>query len=316
MSANKMAILNGMVKKMKGSAGELVFRGNSGRTIVSEKPASVKNVRSSAQQHVRMRWGNIVQMYKVISPLINYGFENKKPGVTDYNMFVKLNMKSCAVYLTRAEVANGACIAAPYYLSQGSLNAIETSGEGVNTKTDIALGSLTITDSTTVGEFSIAVISHNKDYKEDDNIAFFSFLQKVNGNTGIPYVRGYATLVTLDTKSQTPLWALVGKAGFASKDGMLAHGEDEGNGAFCWVHTRRRNDGVLVSSQSLIANNPLLADYTSDDAYRTAVNTYGGENEIFLAPSNTGVVSGGNTNTNPSSGGGGSQQGGGSEIEI
>ena len=308
-----MAILRGMVKKMKGSAGELVFRGNSGRTIVSEKPASVKNIRSAAQQHVRMKWGNIIQMYKVISPLINYGFENKPQGVTDYNMFVKLNMQSCAVYLSRAEVANGGCIAAPYKLSQGSLNAIETSGKGVNTKTDIALGSLAITDSTTVGEFSIAVVSNNDGYEKGDNIVFFSFLQKVNGNTGIPYVRGFATRATLDTKSQVPLWTLVSKAGFASKDGVLAHGEDEGNGVFCWVHTRKRDDGLLVSTQSLVDNNPLLSDYMSDDAYRTAVNTYGGENEIFLAPSNTNTASGVSIDTNPSSGGGSSQQGGGSE---
>ena len=167
----------------------------------------------------------------------------------------------------------------------------------------------------TVGEFSIAVISYNEKYMKGDNIAFFSFLQKVNANTGIPYVRGYATRVTLDTKSQVPLWSLVGKAGFASKDGVLAHGENEGNGAFCWVHTRKVKDGILVSTQSLVDNNPLLADYTSDDAYHVAVNTYGGENEIFLAPSNTGATSGVGIDTTPTDGGGsqggdsGSQEG-------
>ena len=95
----------------------------------------------------------------------------------------------------------------------------------------------------------------------------------------------------------------------------IIHGENEGNGAFCWVHTRKVKDGILVSTQSLVDNNPLLVDYTSDDAYHVAVNTYGGENEIFLAPSNTGATSGVGIDTTPINGGGsqggdsGSQEG-------
>lgn len=77
---------------MSGSAGNLNFRRREGMTIVSEKVTEVKNPRTSAQQQTRMKWGNIIQMYKGLRPLLDYGFESRRKGVSDYNMFVKVNM--------------------------------------------------------------------------------------------------------------------------------------------------------------------------------------------------------------------------------
>ena len=109
-----MAILNGILKKLNGSAGSLTFKQVNGQTVVSEKPSTVRNSRTLSQQRQRTKWGNVVQMYKGICPLINYGFESKPVGCSDYNMFMKTNMKLTDIYLTREEVAGGGCIAAPY----------------------------------------------------------------------------------------------------------------------------------------------------------------------------------------------------------
>ena len=38
-----MAILNGLIQKMKGSAGQLTFKSLNGQTVVSEKPTKVSN---------------------------------------------------------------------------------------------------------------------------------------------------------------------------------------------------------------------------------------------------------------------------------
>ena len=107
-----MAILNGILKKLNGSAGSLTFKQVNGQTVVSEKPSTVRNSRTPSQQRQRTKWGNVVQMYKGICPLINYGFESKPVGCSDYNMFMKTNMKLTDIYLTREEVAGGGCIAA------------------------------------------------------------------------------------------------------------------------------------------------------------------------------------------------------------
>lgn len=53
-----MTRLNGLISKMFGSAGNLNFRRREGITIVSEKVTEVKNPRTSAQQQIRMKWGN------------------------------------------------------------------------------------------------------------------------------------------------------------------------------------------------------------------------------------------------------------------
>ena len=65
-----MAILNGIIKKMTGSAGQLTFKTVNGQTVVSEKVTAVKNSRTAGQQRQRMKWVNIIRMYSGIAPLL------------------------------------------------------------------------------------------------------------------------------------------------------------------------------------------------------------------------------------------------------
>ena len=309
-----MAILNGIIKKLNGSAGSLTFKQVNGQTVVSEKATIVKNARTPAQQRQRTKWGNVIQMYKGICPLINYGFESKPVGKSDYNMFMQANMKLTDIYLTRQEVAGGACIAAPYLLTQGSLPSIVVVGKGEMAKTDIFLGELKIDETTTVKEFAQAVVSNNADYDYGDQIAFFDVLQKVNAVTGIPYCQFSATNVVLDKASEVKLWDLVNKHGFkTSSDGFLVHAEGEGNGVYAWVHSRKGASKTLVSTQTLIDNNAeMLAEYSGDNAYKRSVKTYGGESSAFLTPG-TMTTSGAEAATpSEEQGGSGNDGGGGS----
>ena len=283
-----MAILNGILKKLNGSAGSLTFKQVNGQTVVSEKATTVKNTRTPAQQRQRTKWGNVVQMYKGICPLINYGFESKAPGCSDYNMFMKVNMKNSDIYLTREEVAGGACIAAPYQLTQGTLPSIVVTGSGDNARTDIKLGELVIDAETTVKDFAMAVVSNNADYDFGDQISFFDVLQRVNAVTGIPYCQFLATNVVLDKTSEVKLLDIVSKYGFATVDGYLGHIEGEGDGVYAWVHTRKSSAKTLVSTQSFVNNNTeMIAEYSGDQAYKRSVQTYGGESSSFLTPGTT-----------------------------
>ena len=316
-----MAILNGILKKLNGSAGSLTFKQVNGQTVVSEKATVVKNSRTPAQQRQRTKWANVVQMYKGICPLINYGYESKPAGCSDYNMFMKANMKITDIYLTRQEVAGGGCIAAPYQITQGTLPSIGTVGEGDNVRTDISLGDLTIDAETTVKDFAQAVVNNNADYDYGDQIAFFDVLQRVNAVTGIPYCQFLATNVVLDKASEVKLLDMVSKYGFATVDGFLGHIEGEGAGVFGWVHSRKASGKTLVSTQSLINNNAeVIAEYSGAEAYKRSVKTYGGESSAFLTPGTTttqatdGSASAGGTPTTPPSGGGsGTDESGGSD---
>ena len=297
-----MAILNGIIKKMTGSAGQLTFKTVNGQTVVSEKVTVVKNARTAGQQRQRMKWVNIIRMYSGIAPLLKNGFEKKMAQQSDYNMFVRLNSAASPVYLTKPEADGGGCIAAPYQITQGSLPSIVVSGEGAEAKTDIALGSLTISASTTVAEFAKAVVDNNADFDYGDQISFYDVLQRVNAETQIPYCQFSASYVVLDKNSAVKLLDQVNKAGFASVGGVLAHGEDEGDGVFAWVHSRYDGGKTRVSTQFLINNNSLLDDYRSDDAYAEACKSYGGVSTVFLQPDGTGVVSNGTSGSGSTSG--------------
>ena len=309
-----MAIINGIIKKMTGSAGQLTFKTVNGQTVVSEKVTVVKNARTAGQQRQRMKWVNIIRMYSGIAPLLKNGFEKKMAQQSDYNMFVRLNSAASPVYLTKSEADGGGCIAAPYQITQGSLPSIVVSGEGAEAKTDIALGSLTISASTTVAEFAKAVVDNNADFDYGDQISFYDVLQRVNAETQIPYCQFSASYVVLDKNSAVKLLDQVNKAGFASVGGVLAHGEDEGDGVFAWVHSRYDGGKTRVSTQFLINNNSLLDDYRSDDAYAEVCKSYGGVSTVFLQPDGTGVVSNGTSGSGSTSGSqtppGGSDSGG------
>ena len=304
-----MAILNGLIRKMSGSTGDFTFKQLNGQTVVSEKVTQMRNPRSAAQMQTRTKFTNIVSMYRGIRPLINYGFETKAKGCSDYNMFVRVNMQQTPVYLTKQQVAGGACVAAPYQITQGSLPAIVTTGTGQSGVTDIRLAGASITSSTTVAEFAQAVVSNNADYKYGDQISFFIIKQQVNAETGIPYCQFSAAKVVLDAANDANLTDAVGGShGFASVEGKLGHSGNDGDCVYCWVHSRKSSNGkTLVSSQTLIDANSILSDYQGDAAYTLASSSYGQSISAFLSPD--GDVSTGDGGSTPS--GGGDEGGGG-----
>lgn len=289
-----MAILNGLIRKMTGSVGDFTFKKQAGRTIVSEKNVNVTNPHTTSQYRTRMRWANIVRMYKGISPLINYGFENKAQGVNDYNMFMKLNTQQTAVFLTKPEVDGGGCVAAPYQLTQGSLKTIVTTGTGANVKTDINVGNMKFNDSTTIGELAQAIVMNNSAFNFGDQLSFFLIIQSIDSASGIPVAAFYACNIILTKNSSVPLSSAIIPEGFGIKDNCIAYNGIEGNSVYCWVHSRKSNGKVLVSTQRLIDNNQLLGSYTSQEAFTSAVNSYGGSKEVFLDPSSHGEL--GDTN--------------------
>ena len=308
MEGASMAILNGLIRKMNGSAGQFTFKQVNGMTIVSEKVTAVANPRTDAQMRTRTKFTNIVSMYRGIRPLLNYGFEAKPKTLSDYNMFVKVNMQRTPIYLPKQAVAGGACVATAYQISQGSLPAIVLTGTGQNVKTDIRLGGESITSSTTVAQFSASVVNNNADYRYGDQISFFLVKQKVNEETGIPYCQFSAAKVILDAANESTLADVTGSShGFASADGMLAHVGNDGDCAYAWVHTRKSDGKTLVSSQSLVSANTKEADYQGDNAYTLSKSSYGSGIESFLVPDGNAnaPVSGGESGGGGEGGGGG-----------
>ena len=191
-----MATGSGIIRKISGKVGDLVYFVRGGQQIIRGVSTSSKNSRTSAQMMQRMKWPNIVAVYKTLSPYLKDCFENKPAGQTDYNRFMSINLNTEPVYLEKGEVRLGAAIVAPYVISQGSLPSIQVSG--ATPATDIALGALEIGDDTTVGELAQAVVQNNSGYRYGDQLSFFRLVQEEDSQDGHPYVTVSATRVNLD----------------------------------------------------------------------------------------------------------------------
>ena len=301
-----MANFGGLLRKMNGSVGNLTFKQVKGQTIVSEKVTKVSNPRTEPMMRQRCKWTNIGAMFRGIRPLLDNGFETKEGLQTDYNKFMQINLQKTPVYLTKQQVAAGACVAAPYQITQGSLQPIVITGEGRNAATNIFIADLTLGASTTVSDFSKSVIANNPNFRSGDQISYFIIKQKMDETSGIPYCTFAGHKVILDVKSEVKLWDAVPKNGFSSVDGCVGHSGNDGDCVFGWVHSRKESGKTRVSSQTLVNANSKLADYQGDVAFNVAALSYGEVKDVFLTPNGNEAVSA------PS--GSGTQSGGGDSL--
>ena len=282
-----MATLNGILSKLNGSVGSFTFKQNGGQTVVSEKVTKYTNTKTDSQQKQRMKWTNVIRLYQVLVVYLKLAFGGTRKGRSDYNKFVSTNLCMPPVYLSKTEANAGCCIVAPYEITQGTLKSVSVTGKGKNAVTDISLGTLTITESTTVSEFSNVVVQYNKHYEYGDQITYFLVRQVVNDVTNVPMAEVDACFIVLDKANDAKLLSLVDSRGFSVQEGCLAAQADNdfGNHGMVWIHSRKQSAKTLVSTQNLICENSLLTVYQSKDAYMDAVLSYGGTKEAFLTPS-------------------------------
>ena len=282
-----MARLTGIISKLKGSAGNLTFRRDRGKTLVSEKVTETTNAKTELQLKHRMKWANIIREYQVLQPYMKLAFGGTRNGRNDYNKFVSTNLSMIPVYLTKAEVNAGMCIVAPYEITQGNVKSSTISGKGKKAVTDIKLGNLNITEASTVAEFSNAVVQNNKLYNYGDQITYFLVHQVVNEVTSIPMAEVDACCIVLDKSSEAKLLSLVDARGFSVQEEHLAAQADNdfGDHGMVWIHSRKQGGKTLISTQCLICENNLLAEYQSEEAYQDAVDSYGGVSDVYLTPS-------------------------------
>lgn len=282
-----MARLTGIISKLNGSAGNLTFRQNGGQTIVSEKITQTTNAKTELQQKQRLKWANIIREYQVLQPYMKLAFGGTRNGRNDYNKFMSTNLSMTPVYLTKAEVNAGMCIVAPYEITHGTIRSIAVSGKGKKAVTDIRLGTLNITKTTSVAEFSNAVVQNNKLYNYGDQITYFLVHQVVNEVTNIPMAEVDACCIVLDKSSEAKLLSLVDARGFSVQEEHLAAQADNdfGDHGMVWIHSRKQGGKTLISTQCLICENNLLAEYQSEEAYQDAVDSYGGVSDVYLTPS-------------------------------
>ena len=284
-----MAKVFGINTKIRGKVGEYIYRQTKVGTVVSEAPVKpITPLRTQSQMNIRTQWANLGAIYKQFDSMLRRGFEELPPQMSVYNAFIQANLGVVKVYITKRMKLNGGAILAPYQITRGSLPSISmTKNSNNKLVSSIALGSLTISATTTVAQFSQAVIDNNASFLEGDQITFFHGIQTVDAVTRTPRASITGYKVVLSTADDTPLWNIVSQLGFSVADNKLATSVEITNGAAVWIHSREAVDGTLkVSTQFFYVENSALATYQSNSAILASVNSYGGINSaaVYLQP--------------------------------
>lgn len=305
-----MAKVYGVGSQLSGKVGQITYRQTKYGTVAYENPVKAKIPRRSEKQmYVRTQWANLAAVYRQFNMTLKKAFEDIGSTMSVYNAFVQANTNVVRVYITKKIRLNGGSVLAPYQITRGSLPSIAAAKNTQDVLvTDLSLGSLTLSATTTVAEFSAAVIAYNDQYEEGDQITFFYGVQTVDQVTGVPRAKITGYKVVLDSTDTMPLWDLVTALGFSTVGGKLGMSQAITDGAAAWIHSRENGSGLKVSTQFLYVDSSVLATYQSESAFGNSADSYGGINTaaVYLKPTTNGTT----IFTNDTNGTDGTEQGG------
>lgn len=269
-----------------GKIGDVVLMRRNGQQVQRMYIQQVKNPNTVRQASQRTLISNVVSFYRSARTLLNHSMTGRKASRSSYNEFVAANLGRIKVYIPKGVADKQGCVVAPYQVSRGVLPAIEITGSGDDAITNIALGELTPGASTTIAEFTEAILANNASFSAGDQLSYVSFIQGQNVELGIPTMTCGYYEITLDVNSQELLSDYWPEQAYNVASGFLAHGEHVANGGFVWIRSRKNADGTLeVSPQYVIMNDTtLLNAYSGDNARLSAIASYGASDDPFLVP--------------------------------
>jgi len=230
-------------------------------------------------------------MYRVMKSFFPMAFERKESYQSEYNAFVKANLTNSLVALTKQEAAAGACVVAPYKVSEGSLTPIELTTRTGGFTTNISCGELSLDANTSIADFSAAIVENNNGIEYGDQLSFVQLIQQTSDTTGTPYAVMRKYEVTLSDSTDKvgdylPL-NLIGVDG-----GNIVVNEDSPVGGIFFALSRKSGSKILVSTQYIVMDTTTYYDqYTTAAQRANAIHSYGQSDEVFLSPTTTNEAS-------------------------
>lgn len=288
-----MAKGNMLLGMSRGSVGDVTFyrSGGSQRARArNRKPANPMTVR---QQTQRAKFANAVKFHKqVTSNFFRFAYEDKKVNESDYNAFMRHNVVNSGFIGAMASKISSWPALGLWEVTSGSLPEIEVTSNTEGTMFIAALG--VKGNLTTVGALSSALIALGDTWREGDILTVL--LYRATAASTLPSVdtekdhtasSSYLQIV-LNSSDTTTLADLVGNLGglgyimsVDEQDGFTVSG-NVGAWATAWgtdllqcavIHSRNTASGLLVSTQSMVANKPqVITDaLTEGGTYYNAV---------------------------------------------
>lgn len=295
------------VRKARGQMGGMVYSTYGGQTIVREKPAVVSNPRTNSQMNQRVKMANVVGLYRPNRVWMEkWAFPERPEKWSNYNAYMSENLAKSVVALTKDESAWGVAVLEPLTFTKGSLPIIPCTFNRVSGWiTDILLH-YEFDPSWTVAEFTQNLLYSSLGWQEGDQLSVIlmqQYMRTVAYTPGIggapvpiikPVVETVAYEVTLDSTNSTDKMEDFGFDEVFSPNHTLiippnalcldtdavAHG-------ILFVHSRKGEGGVTVSTQALILDNyTVFNEYAGVEQRQQARASYRATPDAFLVPNN------------------------------
>lgn len=162
--------------KLKGRAGAYSFYSSKGRQVarVAQNATNYgESARRSLKQMLRrVRWSNLVNAWKDLSPYLQGSFETKKANETDYNAFMSKNIINARVALTKDQAAVGFYVMDAFKVSEGSLQTITNTYVDDDLVSRIRLANA-ISEATTIAELTADILANNSFITEGMQITYW-----------------------------------------------------------------------------------------------------------------------------------------------
>lgn len=264
---------------LSGSVGGVTYRRVGGVTVASQKvPMHVEHTRTARLMLTRMKWVNLVALWKVINQTgWHPSFQRENRRVSDFNMFLRTNFPAAATFIDKGISRAYGSVVAPVRLTSGSILSpvLVEFGSGGIPESDLGCP-ITFGSSTTLKAFSEAIVESNNGWLMGDKLTILIIRQATMN--GIPLGEATALSVTLDdstSASTTMLSDLVDVSLLSVVDGCLALSGPV-NGGCGMVHSRLVDGETICSNADLVVVNNILSTYQGLSAFNKAAESYGG----------------------------------------
>lgn len=297
-----MAKGNMLLGYSQGSVGDVTFYRSGGSQRARARNRNPSNPRSGMQQTQRALFTNCVKFHKLaVAKFFKFAFENKKPNESDYNAFMRENLKRGVMMSRTAYNVESYIALGNWLLSRGSLPTIYNSNTDSTFAPVFDLGvpfTGTVTDEITIADMSTAMVASGR-YQVGDIITIVNYRGQ-----GLWIPNAYPNAVADQLSLEFNYWqflvdpnntiafdSILGDSpifhAVKTANGTLAimYGVDSASANSQWaldyetatvIHSRNTANGLIVSTQELTCNpnytnaiNTALTDAT----YKSAVLT-------------------------------------------
>ena len=295
-----MAKGNMLLGMARGSVGDVTFYRDGGLQRARARNRQPNNPRSNKQQTQRALFANCVKFYKLTAAkFFRFAFENKKVNESDYNAFMRENLKRGVMMSKTAFYVEPYPALGNWLMSRGSLATIRNANDDNTNAPIFDLGAPYAeipSRNITIGEISTAMVASGRyqvgdiitmikylsngdkipsatpnaetDYLQT-NFVFWQFLVDPNNSNTFVSLFGDVVRFYIDQTSQGNLAISFGS--------LAASGNEEwriGYQATTIIHSRNTANGLLVSTQELTCNpryTDAITTATTDATYKSEV---------------------------------------------